>query len=527
MPTDGDDVYYGDPDQSDYYVDLGLGNDTAYISSGRVRIASGADSDEWGETGFSDWDVLYADFSGAQAGLHSASYFVWELYITANYSTVIYAGSSAAEATFSVSADTFDQLHVTGSQFDDQLVGGGSDDFYFGGAGNDSFAPLFGNDFMDGGRGSDWLTFDVGWPLLEGAQIDLGLSSAQPLPSVDYETAYFGQAGHRGRPGMVTLRSVENIQGTDLADNFIGTSGANQLLGMGGDDRLVGLGGNDILDGGPGADVMRGGVGDDIYFIDHGNDRALEYQNEGTDLVYSSVNYSLDGNVERLTLTGSAIRGNGNSLDNRIIGNHGDNIINGGAGADSMRGGLGNDRFYVDNAGDRVVENAGEGVDRVYSTVSYSATLNVDQVFLRGTDAIDANGNALDNVLVGNSAANILNGRLGADDLRGGGGADTFYFANGHFGGLTPSTCDRIIDFSHTEGDRIDLGDVDANGLAADDQAFAFLGTGAFTNTAGELRYQVTNGNTYVYGDTDGDGIADFMIRLDGIHALVSGDFVL
>ena len=58
-------------------------------------------------------------------------------------------------------------------------------------------------------------------------------------------------------------------------------------------------------------------------------------------------------------------------------------------------------------------------------------------------------------------------------------------------------------------------------------EAFAFIGTAAFSHTAGELRYEEVSGFTYVYGDTNGDGIADFMIRLDGLHALSSGDFVL
>jgi len=58
-------------------------------------------------------------------------------------------------------------------------------------------------------------------------------------------------------------------------------------------------------------------------------------------------------------------------------------------------------------------------------------------------------------------------------------------------------------------------------------QTFTFIGTESFRNVAGELRYQEISGNTFVYGDTNGDGVADFMIRLDGGHALVAGDFVL
>ncbi|HET6941068.1 MAG TPA: calcium-binding protein [Sphingomicrobium sp.] len=320
---------------------------------------------------------------------------------------------------------------------------------------------------------------------------------------------------------------MATINGTDGDDSLTGTSGDDVISGMAGYDRLLGNGGTDILDGGAGIDKMRGGFGNDTYYIDNSGDRAIEGVGEGLDHVYASFSYALAANLENLTLIGTARNGSGNSLANRIIGNDSDNIINGYAGADSMRGGAGNDTYYVDNVGDRIVENVGEGIDRVYSMVTYSATLNVDQVFLRGTAAINASGNSLHNVLVGNSAANILNGRLGADDLRGGGGADTFYFDDGHFGGLTPSTCDRILDFSHTQGDRIEFADVDANSLLADDQAFTFIGSDSFHNVAGELRYQQINGNTYVYGDINGDGLADFMIRLDGNHALTSGDILI
>ena len=83
------------------------------------------------------------------------------------------------------------------------------------------------------------------------------------------------------------------------------------------------------------------------------------------------------------------------------------------------------------------------------------------------------------------------------------------------------------IERYRSDGDLIDLSAVDANSLAGGDQAFAFIGTGAFTNVAGQLRYEQVGGNTYVYGDTNGDGIADFMIRVDGPHNLVLGDFVI
>ena len=61
-----------------------------------------------------------------------------------------------------------------------------------------------------------------------------------------------------------------------------------------------------------------------------------------------------------------------------IYGNAGNNILDGGAGADVMVGGAGNDTYFVDNVGDVVIENAGEGNDAVFSTAHYGLSANVE-----------------------------------------------------------------------------------------------------------------------------------------------------
>jgi len=93
---------------------------------------------------------------------------------------------------------------------------------------------------------------------------------------------------------------------------------------------------------------------------------------------------------------------------------------------------------------------------------------------------------------------------------------------------MTPAGCDRIADFSHAEGDRILLPfDANsANGFPPNDD-FTFIGAAAFSRTAGELRYEQGKFNTFIQGDFDGDGAADFWIRLNGHHTLVADDFVL
>src|SRR5205085_2640858 len=170
------------------------------------------------------------------------------------------------------------------------------------------------------------------------------------------------------------------------------------------------------------------GNADGTYYVDNSGDRANETSaTGGNDIVFSPVSFTLGANVERLTLTGAGnITGVGNALDNTLVGNSGNNTLSGAAGADSMTGGLGNDIYVVEQAGDVVNENAGEGSDTVQSTISYTLGANVEVLTLIGTGDINGTGNGLANSLNGNSGANTLDGGAGADLMFGGNGDDTY-----------------------------------------------------------------------------------------------------
>jgi len=335
-------------------------------------------------------------------------------------------------------------INGTGNVLDNVIVGNAGNNVLSGLAGNDLLTGNAGNDTLDGGLDADsmaggagndtYVVDNIGDIVTEAlnAGTDLVQSGITYTLTDNVENLTLTGADVINGKGN-TLNNI--INGNVAANVLDGGAGADSLYAGAGDDTLLGGTGNDVLDGGTGADAMSGGLNDDTYVVDNVGDLVVENLNEGTDLVQSSITYTLTDNVENLTLTGAAnIDGTGNALDNIILGNSGSNTLtglegndtlNGGAGADTMLGGIGNDTYVVDNAGDIVIENIGEGTDLVQSGISYTLTDNVENLTLAGTASINGTGNALDNVIVGNTGNNILAGLDGNDTLTGNAGNDT------------------------------------------------------------------------------------------------------
>jgi Ca2+-binding RTX toxin-like protein len=291
-----------------------------------------------------------------------------------------------------------------------------------------------------------------------------------------------------------------------IVKTVVGTSGDDRLTVSGTVDTILqGGAGSDTLTGGAGKNTLIGGIGDDTYIIKDADDQIVELAGEGMDTVWASFDYVLGSNLEVLRLSGNARVGTGNELDNRIIGTDFNDRLSGLAGNDKLQGGAGHDTLLGGSGDDELQGNEG------------------DDVLVGDAGADRLIGGAGADRLEGGEGNDTLEGGLGADMLVGGLGADRFFYRNEHLDGAV----DTIADFSSAQGDRILLTSIDANVSTSIDDKFVFIGTAKFGGKAGELRYEVKDGAAWVYGDTNGDGISDFTLRLTGVTSLTANDFML
>jgi Ca2+-binding RTX toxin-like protein len=386
---------------------------------------------------------------------------------------------------------------ITGNDGANTLVGGGGEDTLIGGKGDDAY-------FID----------SLGDKVVETIANGGGHDTV-------YSTISFSLSGLGNVEDLILQGGADSDATGNAADNLLqGNAGANHL------------------DGGAGADVMKGLDGNDTYHIDNIGDVVVEKFGEGIDTVISKI--ALSGpiaNVENYTFNiGKAVDFAGDGADNVIHGGSGNDILHGGGGHDSLYGGAGDDSivggsladlidggtgadkmagggnddvYFVDSAGDTILELFNDGSDTVFSMVSVSLLWdNVENLGLLGKGALNVTGNDLDNVLGGNDAANKMDGGIGKDflyghagndTLTGGSGADTFHFELAG-GAKTNDGHDTITDFLKAEDIlSFDVGDVDNNNaidindLLADVKSVVDHGAGravdVFFNNGSEITF--------------------------------------
>jgi len=338
---------------------------------------------------------------------------------------------------------------LRGEQGNDNLRGLGGNDSLVGGDGNDILESGTGIDTLNGGLGND------NYVVLNNSNLIIETSTlSTEIDRVESAANYTLQNNIE----FLTLTGAVAITGTGNQQN-------NWIVGNALNNSLNGLQGNDTLDGGAGQNTLDGGIGNDSYVISSDTDLIIETSTLSTerDGVRASVEYTLgSGNVENLSLIGTAKKGTGNHLNNTIIGNEFDNDLVGGAGNDtiidpstnndtlsggagndnlnpgvgndSMEGGTGNDIYQVDSPGDIINEESTitTDLDNVISSVSYSLGSDLDLLTLTGTGNLNGSGNELSNNITGNDGINNLNGGAGNDRINGGAGNDTLTGGTGN-----------------------------------------------------------------------------------------------
>ncbi|MCC8936697.1 calcium-binding protein [Bradyrhizobium sp. Arg68] len=313
-----------------------------------------------------------------------------------------------------------------------RIFGGDGNDTLVTGSAADTFYGNDGDDFMNGGLGTDELNYAA---IGRDLNVDLNITTAQ----------------NTGGAGFDTILNIENVVGGSGWDTLHGNTVANYLIGGAGNDKLLG--------GEGAANTLQGGTGNDTYFVEAAGDTIVELVNEGIDSVQTPLtSFTLAANVENLTHVGSSnFTGVGNALNNIMTGGSGNDYLVGfggndtfidGSGANTFQGGTGNDIYAVQSNADTVTEFAAEGFDQVQTFLSsYTLSPNVEQLVFIGSG---------DHTGVGNSIGNTFVGGAGTETWTGAGGNDVYNFRTSGNG------LDIVTDFNAdnanaAEHDHIDL----------------------------------------------------------------------
>lgn len=485
------------------------GNDTIIGGSGMNTLHGGAGDDSLRGgldidllEGGAGNDTLDGGGNGAQSSNTNTGVFNLSAATSGEEFRVSFSGDplfgNGTVITKALGTDTLlniNQFQITGSSFNDTLIGGALWDTIEGGAGDD---------VIDGGEGVDIALFNFS-------------SSLVALSGSNVSIADTNQASFTIRSALLgtdTLTGIEGLQitGSRFADEWqwsgpmgITVSGGdgNDTLGGGdGDDRLHGDEGADLIRGGAGNDTLSGssadrdivdndndtligGSGNDYIFVTGGND--VVDGGEGYDTV--SFDFTLAGTGLNITLTtqgattSAAVSGLGTSTATNVeLFEVGGSYYN-----DSIMGSDGNDQIYAWFGDDTVM--AGAGNDMIYGR--------------EGNDSID-----------GGVGDDTMRGSSGRDTLTGGAGNDAFFFFDRTYyvAGHIEDSIDTITDFGM--GDNIQVGT--GSGYVSFTSVTAGNGS---TLTRGQAQLQADGTDTLLHIGTDANAGSDITIRLTGQYS--------
>ncbi|MBY0332901.1 MAG: hypothetical protein K2X49_19760 [Acetobacteraceae bacterium] len=557
-------------------LDGGLGNDTLHGNGQHDTLLGGAGDDVLNGAGGDDT----ADYITSTSGIIVDGTDIRSTEV-GNGFTVTNDGEGGADILVgierlrgSVHADLIQggasSILMRGWDGQDTLRGGSGHETLLGDDGDDHLAGGEGNDWLEGGAGLDTADFSAA---TSGVNVNLGQQRAwadgqggtdvligieRVLGSAhgDRIAATVTTDEIRGGGGNDTIFLYDDVAwwavmtgpvraDGEAGDDWIaGNEGANSMSGGTGADTLYGNGGDDVLAGGTGDDLVDGGWGRDEadyrgaaagivadlrpqVWTSNGWAGLAQDGSGGTDRLVSIEVVHGSQHGDHVTAHDSAMALNGHGGNDTLVGGAGADYLEGGDGDDVLDvmggtwnmavGGAGNDVYVVRDGACIVVEQAGQGHDRVEAWRDWTIDANIEALFLKGS-AVNAFGgvagdllvgNAIGNGLYGNAGNDTLDGGAGADWLQGGAGSDVFRIAS------LADAGDIIADFE-VANDRIELSSAGFGGIlpvgnladaaAAPNDEVRFVANATGAATANGWQFIKDTATRKLWFDADGTG---------------------
>ncbi|MBG1261970.1 beta strand repeat-containing protein [Nostoc commune] len=566
----GDDRLYVNNAEGNNLLSGGDGNDSFYLGNNYEYADPSSFVTQTVNGGIGD-DLLSGDYISANAGITT----------TFNATTNI---GSITRGTYRVSYKNIERLNISGTRYDDLIVGSN---------GNDTLSTGSGNDTIDGGKGDDFLSVDDRYNPIQGitstfnATTNIG-SIADGTNRISYKNierlnitgtvyddlivgsngndtlstgGFYGSGGNDtidGGKGDDVLSvdytgATKGISSTFNATTNIGsiTAGTDgvsyknierlNILGTQYNDLIVGTNGNDTIERFSGGnDTIDGGKGDDFLSVYYSTTKGISSTFNATTNI-GSITAGTDGvsykNIERLNIFDTA-------YDDLIVGSNGNDTLSTRGGNDTIDGGKGDDVLSVNYTDLATNDNIGKGMTSIFNATTKIGSITVGgnpvtyKVSYKNIERLDILGTDYDDSIAGSNGNDTLRGGLGNDTLTGGKGNDSLY---GEYGTDTfafnsfNEGVDTIYDFNfsnqfETTNELIQVsaggfgGGLSSGSLKANQFT---IGTSATTNTQ-RLIYNSATGGLFFDQDGSKSGFTQVQFaQISGGVTLTENNFVV